>query len=71
MRDPNNLTVKDAYSHWLETATIMLRPATISSYRGVAPYIIGPLLEGSAGQRRLFSTTGICAGRRAHPAHAR
>lgn len=59
MLDPNNLKVADAYSHWLETATVMLRPATITSYRGVAPYIIGPLLEGSAGERRLFSTTGI------------
>ena len=56
--DPDNLTVAQAVEYWLENRRTDVKRSTWKSYYCAAAYVVGPLLEGTRGQRYNFSRSG-------------
>lgn len=50
-----DLTVAEAFAHWTETKSQLVRPPTLSGYRKIERYIVGPLAIGTAQERRAFA----------------
>jgi integrase len=56
--EKTDFTVAEAVAYWLETRRSEVKLATWNSYQQMAAYIIGPLLVGTALQRRAFTLSG-------------
>ncbi|MFX9042811.1 hypothetical protein ABTN45_20620, partial [Acinetobacter baumannii] len=54
----STLTLPDVLNHWLTHVKQRVRPQTWESYKRCERYIVGPLVLGSARQRRDY-TRGI------------
>ena len=51
-------TVSEAFDYWLADRRGEVKPRTLEGYDSYRSYIVGPLLSGSADERRLFTATG-------------
>jgi integrase len=56
--NPDKLTVAQAVEYWLENRRTDVKRSTWKSYYCAAAYVVGPLLEGTRGQRYNFSRSG-------------
>jgi hypothetical protein len=53
-----DLTVAQAVGYWLQTRQGEVKKATFDSYEDIAAYVVGPLLLGTAHQRRTYTRSG-------------
>jgi integrase len=58
LEEDTDLTVAQAVAYWLETRRKEVKTSTWNSYQHMATYIIGPLLVGTALERRRFTLSG-------------
>lgn len=51
-----SLTVREAVERWLANRKGAVRPRTFRGYSDAAPYIVGPVIRGTAKERYVFTT---------------
>jgi integrase len=54
-------TVREAAEHWLADREGKVKGSTLASYRAMVKIIVGPLLDGTAAERREFAVAGVSA----------
>lgn len=55
VRPTRDLSIKDAFDHWVTTKKSVVRTPTLAGYEKVRRYIVGPLVVGTSQERRAFA----------------
>ena len=50
-----DVTIAEAYAHWVKTKALVVRRPTLAGYRKVERYVVGPLVLGTAQERRRYA----------------